>query len=146
MAIIYLEKTLESPLDCKEIKPANTKGNQSWIFIRRADAEAEARILWPLDVKSWLIRKDPDIGKDWRQEEKGRTEDEVIGSHHRLNGHEFEQAPGDGEDREAWNAAVHGVAKSWMWLERLNNIHNNEYRIKSEGKVLLYRYNMLGCS
>ena len=96
MAIIYLEKTLEIPLDCKEIKPANPKGNQSWIFIRRTDAEAEAQVLWPLDVKSWLIRKDPDAGKDWRQE-KGRTEDEMVWWHHRLNGHEFEQASGDGE-------------------------------------------------
>ena len=85
------------PLDCKEIKPVNPKGNQSWISIRRTDAEAEVRILWPPDVKSQLIRKDPDAGKDWRQEEKGMTEDELVGWHHQLNGHEFEQAPGGGE-------------------------------------------------
>ena len=92
-----LEKTLESPWDCKEIKPVNPKENQHWIFIGRTDAEAEALILWPPDVKNWLIGKDPDAGKDWRQKEKGTTEDEMVGWHHRLNGHDFEQAPGDSE-------------------------------------------------
>ena len=87
--IVVLEKTLESSLDCKEIKPVNPKGNQSWIFIGRTDAEAEIPILWPPDVKNWLIWKDPDAGKDWRQEEKGTTEDEMVGWHHWLNGHEF---------------------------------------------------------
>ena len=85
-----LEKTLESPLDCKEIQPIHPKGNQSWIFIGRTDAEAEAPILWSPDAKSWLIGKDPDAGKDWRQEEKGMTEDEMAGWHHRHDGHEFE--------------------------------------------------------
>ena len=94
--IVVLEKTLESSLDCK-IKPVNPKGNQSWIFIGRTDAEAKAPILWPPDGKNWLIWKDPDTGKDWRQEEKGKTEDGVVGWHHRLNGHEFEQAPGVGD-------------------------------------------------
>jgi len=84
-------------LDCKEIKPVNPKENQSWIFIGRTDVEAEAAILWPLDAKNWLIRKDPDAGKDWMQEEKGTIEDELIGWHHWLNGHEFEQAPGVGD-------------------------------------------------
>ena len=83
---VVLEKTLESPLDCKEINPVNPKRNQSW----RADAEAEAPIFWSPDEKRWLIRKGPDAGKDWRQEEKGMTEDEMVGWHHRLNGHEFE--------------------------------------------------------
>ena len=92
---VVLEKTLESPLDCKEIKPVNPKRNQSWIFIERTDAEAP--ILWPPDVKNWLIGKDPDAGKDWRQEEKGMTEDKMVGWHHWLNGHEFEQAPGVGD-------------------------------------------------
>ena len=105
---------LESPVDSKEIKPVNPKGNQSWIFTGRTDAEAEAPILWPPDVKSWLIRKDLDAGKDWRQ--KGMTEDEVIGWHHWLNGHESEQALVILKDREAWRAAVHGVAKSRTWL------------------------------
>ena len=87
---MMLEKILESPLDHKEIKPVNPKGNQPWIFIGRTDAEAETPILWPPDVKNWLIWKDPDAGKDWRWEEKGTTEDEVVGWHPWLNGHEFE--------------------------------------------------------
>ena len=86
---VVLEKTLESPLDCK-IKPVNTKGNQCWIFIGRTDAEAETPIRWPPNAKNWLLGKDPDVGKDWRQEEKGLTEDEMVEWHHRLNGHEFE--------------------------------------------------------
>ena len=88
--IVVLEKTLESPLDHKEIRPVNPKGSQSWIFTGRTDAEAEAPILWSLDVKSRLTRKDPDAGKDWGQEEKGMTEDEMVGWHHWLNGDEFE--------------------------------------------------------
>ena len=87
---VVLEKTLESPLDCKEIKPVNPEGNQSWIFIGRTDAAAEAPVLWPSYVKNWLIGKDPYTGKDWRQEEKGITEDEMVGWHHWFNGHEFE--------------------------------------------------------
>ena len=94
---VVLEKILESPLDCKEIQPVHPEGNQSWIFIGRTDAEAETPILWLPDVKNWLIRKGPDSGKDWRQEEKGMTEDKMAGWHHQLNGHEFEQAPGDGD-------------------------------------------------
>ena len=94
---VALEKILESSLDCKEIQLANLKGNQPWIFIGRTDAEAEAPILWPHDVNSWLIGKDPDAGKDWGQKEKGVTEDEMFGCHHWLNGHEFEQTSGDGE-------------------------------------------------
>ena len=96
--IVMLEKTLESLLDSKEIKPVNPKGNQLWIHIGTTDAEAEAPILWPPDAKSWLTRKDPDSGKDWRQEENGMTEDEMVGPwHHRLDGHEFEQALGVGD-------------------------------------------------
>ena len=91
---VMLEKTLESPLDCKEIEPIHPKGNQSWIFIGRTDVEAEAPILWPPDEKNWLIWTDPDAGKDWRQEEKGMTEDEMVGWYHRLNEHEFEQVLG----------------------------------------------------
>jgi len=86
---VVLEETLESPLDCKEIQPVHPKGNQSWVFIGRTDAEAETPILWPPDVKRWLIGKDPDAGRDWGQEEKGTTEDEMAGWHHRLDGHEF---------------------------------------------------------
>ena len=87
---VVLEKTLESNLDCKEIKPVHPKGNQSWIFIGKADAEAETPIIWPHDVKNWLIGKDSDARQDWRQEEKETTEDEMVGWHHQLNGHEFE--------------------------------------------------------
>ena len=92
---VVLEKTLESPLGSKEIKPVNPKGNQPWIFIGRTDAEAP--ILWPPDAKSWLIGKDPDAGKDWRQEEKWVIEDKMVGWHHQLNGHDFEQTPGGTE-------------------------------------------------
>ena len=95
--IVVLEKTLESPLDCKEIQPVNSKGNKPWIFIGRSDVEAEALIFWLPDVKSWLTGKDPDAGKDWGQEEKGAIEDEIIEWHPWLSGHEFEQAPGDEE-------------------------------------------------
>ena len=94
---VMLEKTLVSPLDCKKIQPVHPKGNQSWIFIGRTDAEAETPILWPPDVKNWLIGKDLDAGKDWRQEEKGTTEDEMVGWHHQLSGHEFEWTPGVGD-------------------------------------------------
>ena len=92
-----LKRTLESPLDCKEVQSVHPKGYQSWILIGRTGVEAETPVLWPPDVKNWLIWKDPDTGKDWRQEEKGMTEDETIGWHHWLNGHEFEQALGDGQ-------------------------------------------------
>ena len=98
---VVFDTTLENPLDCKQIQPVNPKGNQSWIFIGRTVAEAETPILWPLDVKNWLIGKDPDAGKDWRQEEKGMTEDKVVGWHHQLNVHEFEQTLEAVMNREA---------------------------------------------
>ena len=94
---VVLEKTLESPLDCKEIQPAHPKGDQSWVFIGKTDAEAETPILWPPHAKSWLIGKDSDAGRDWGQEEKGTTEDDMVGWHHWFDGHEFEQAPGVGD-------------------------------------------------
>ena len=96
---MVLEKTLESPLDCKEIQPVHPKGDQSWVFTGRTDAKAETPILWPTDAKSWLIWKDPDAGKDWGQEEKGTTEDEIVGWHHRLDGHGFGWTPGVGDGR-----------------------------------------------
>ena len=119
-----LEKTFKSAFDCKEIKAVNRKGNQSWIFIGRTDAEAEAPILWLPDAKNWLIWKDPDSAKDWRQEEKGMTEDEVVEWHHRLDGHEFEQALGVGDGQ---GASVYGVPKSrrqlrdWTELQEETN-------------------------
>ena len=94
---VVLEKTLESPLDCKEIQPVHPKGNQSWVFIGKTDVEAETPIFWPPDMKNWLTGKDSDAGKDWRQEEKVTTEDEMVGWHHWLNGHGFEQALGVGD-------------------------------------------------
>ena len=110
---LMLEKTLESPLDCKEILPVHPKGTQSWVFIGRTDAEAETPILLPLRVKSWLTGKDSNAGGDWGQEEKGTTEDEMAGWHHRLDGHEFEQAPGVGDGQGSLACfPVHGVAKS----------------------------------
>ena len=112
---VVLEKTVESPLDSKEIKSINPKRNQPYIFID-ADAKAEAPIFWykePTDTKSQHIGKDPNAGKDWGQEEKGVTENKLVGWHHQLNGHEFEQTSGN---NEAWSAAVHGVTKSRMGL------------------------------
>ena len=119
---LELEKTLESLLDCKEIQPVSPKGNQSWISISRTNVEAEVPILSPPDAKSWLIGKDPDAGKDWRQEEKGMTEDEMFGWHHWLSGHEFEQALGDGKGQES-------LACCGPWdhkdLNRTDGLNNN---------------------
>ena len=127
---VVLEKTLESPLDCKEIQPVYPKGDQSWVFIGRTDVEAETPVLWPPDVKSWLIWKHPDAGKDWGQEEKGTTEDEMAGWHHWLNGLGFGWTPRFG-DGQAWHAAVHGVAKSRTrlsnWTELKKKMINLSY-------------------
>ena len=127
---VVLEKTLESPLDSKKIKPVSPKRNQSWIFIGRTDAEAETPILWPPDVKNWLTGKDPDAGKDWRWEEKGTTEDETVGWHHWLDGHEFQQALGVGDGQGSLVAAVHGVEKSWTWLRDWTEL--NKWNIQLE--------------
>ena len=108
---VVLEKTLESPLDCKETQPVHPKGNQSWIFIGRTDAET--LILWPPDVKNWFIWKDPDAGKDWRREEKGTTEDEMLGWYHWLDGHEFEQAPGVGDGQGGLVCCSPWVGHDW---------------------------------
>ena len=117
---VVLEKTLQSPLDCKEIKPVNHKGSQSWLFIGRTEAEAETPILWPPDVKNWLIWKDHDAGKDWRQEEKGTTEDEMLGWHHWLDGHEFEQASGVGDGQGGLVCCSSWTCKELDMTEWLN--------------------------
>ena len=113
---VVLKKTLESPLDCKEIKPVHPKGDQSWVFIGGTDVEAETPILWPPDVESWLIWKDPDAGKDWGQKEKGTKADEMVRWHHGHSGHGFVWTRELVMDREAWHAAVHEVVKSQTWL------------------------------
>ena len=119
---VVLQNTLESPLNCKEIKPVNPIGNQSWIFLGRTDDEAEALMFWPPDAKNWLIEKYPDTGKYWRQEEKGTTEDEMVVWHHQFNGQEFEQALGVGDGQGSlaccgtWGSKVHGHS----WETELN--------------------------
>ena len=118
---VVLEKTLEGPLDCKEIKPVNHKGNQSWTFIGMTDTETKVLILWTPYGKNSLIRKDPDVGKYWRQKDKGTTKYGMVGWHYWLNGHAFEQALGV-VDREAWYAAVHGVASSRTWPSDWNEL------------------------
>ena len=121
---VVLGKTLESLLDCKEIQPVNPKGNQSWIFIRKTDAEAETPILWPPDAKSRFIIKDPDSGKDWTQEKKRMTEDEMVGWHHWLTGQEFQQAPGDGEGQGSLACCRprdHKESNMTEWLNKNNN-------------------------
>ena len=120
---VVLEKTLESSLDCKEIQPVHLKGNQSWIFIGRTDVEAETLILWPPDAKNWLIEKDPDAGKDWRWEEKEKTEDEMVGWLHQLDGHEFEQALGVGDGQgslaccSSWGCKESDTTEWLNWTE-----------------------------
>ena len=118
---VVLEKTLESPLDCKEIQSVNPKGNQSWIFIGRTDTGADVPILWPPDAKNGLIGKDPDAGNDWRQEEKETTEDEMFGWHHWLNGHEFEQALGVGDGKGSLVCCSPWGHRVWHnWATELN--------------------------
>ena len=128
---VVLEKTLESPLDCKEIQPVNLKGSQPWIFIGGTDVEAEAPILWPPDAKSQLIGKDPDAGKDWRQEEKGTTEDELVGWHHWLNEHEFEQTLEDGERQGSLAYCSPWDHKELDMTEWLNNKNPIIFLLKS---------------
>ena len=129
---VVLGKTLESPVDCKEIQPVHPK-DQSWVFTGRTDVEAETLILWPPDAKSWLIWKDPDAGKDWGQEKKGTTEDEMVGWHHRLNGHGFGWTPGVG-DRQgglaccgSWGRKESDMTERLNWTD--NNIFNNHVQL-----------------
>ena len=122
---VMLERTLESPLDCKEIQPVSPKGDQSWVFIGRTDAEAETPILWSPDMKNWIIWKDPDAGNDWGWEEKGTIEDEMVGSHHRLNRHEFDWALGLGDGQGSlaccspWGRKESDVTEQLNWTETL---------------------------
>ena len=137
---MVLEKTLEGPLDCKEIQPVHPKGNQSWIFIGRTDAEAETPILWPPDVKNWLTGKDPVAGKDWRWEEKGMTEDEMVGWRHWLDGHDSEQIPGDSEGQgNLACCSPSGPRKSDTTQRPNNNIQNqaSDFSSESEGTAFL---------
>ena len=136
---VVLEKTLKSPLDWKEIELVNPRGNQSWIFTGRTNAEAKAPILWPPDAKSWLIRKDLDVGKDWRQEEKGMTEDEMVGWHHQLNGHESEQVPGDGEGQGSLQCYSPWGHKELDTTEQLNNNRPCHYMIHYVEDILFQR-------
>ena len=126
---VVLEKTLESPLDCKENQPVHRKGDQSWVFIGRTDVEAETPILWSPDVKSWLlIGKDPDAGKDWGQEEKGTTEDEMVGWHHRHNRHGFGWTPGVGDGQgglvccSSWGCKESDMTEWLNWSNKMNII------------------------
>ena len=147
---VVWQKTLDSPLDCKEIQPVHPKGDQSWIFIGRTDVEAETPILWPPDGKNWLNGKDPDAGKDWRQEEKEMTEDEMGGWHHQLNGHECEQTLGDSEeqgslkccspwgleesDTTSWlndNTISYGYSQTvWTWVSTSVSCNTNSPYLK----------------
>ena len=116
---VELDKTLESPLDCREIQPVHSRGDQSWVCFGRTDAKAETPILWPPHAKSWLIGKDPDAGRDWGQEEKGPTEDEMAGCHHQLDGHEFEWTPGVGDGQgglACCNSRSHKESDTTEWL------------------------------
>ena len=126
---VVLEKTLESPLDCKEIQPVHSKGDQSWVFFGRNDAKAETPVLWPPHAKSWLIGKDSDAGRDWGKEEKGTTEDEMAGWHHWLNGREFEWTPGVGDGRgglaccNSWGHKESDTTEQLNWTEPYKKIH-----------------------
>ena len=128
---VWCWRRLESPLDCKQIQPVYPKGNQSWIFVGMTDVDAETPILWLPDAKKWLIWKDPDAGTDWSQEEKGTTENEMVGWHHRLNGHEFEQAPGVGDGQgglaccSPWGREELDMTEQLNWTELNCSLEEN---------------------
>ena len=142
---VVLEKTLESPLDCKEIHPVHPKGDQSWVFSGRTDVEAEIPIPWPPDAKSWLIGKDPVAGKDWGQEEKGTTEDEMVGWHHQHNGHGFEWTPGVGDGQgglaycDSWGHKESDTTERLNWTElKLRKKASYLFQAKPSSAVSLY--------
>ena len=138
---MVLEKTLKSPLGLKEIQPVCPKGDQSWVFTGRTDAEAETPILWPPNAKSWLIWKDPDAGKDWAQEEKGKTEDEMVGWHHWLNGHGFGWTPGVGDGQgglACYSSQGHKESDmiEWLnWTEQLSSATGLQVSQKQQSKI-----------
>ena len=134
---VVLKKTLESPLDCKEIQPVHSKGDQSWVFFGRNVAKAETPILWPPHAKCWLIGKVPDAGNNWAQEEKGTTEDEMAGWHHQLEEHEFEWIQELVMDKEAWSTVIHGFMKNRMRLSNWTELNwgSSMYSIMSLAKV-----------
>ena len=152
---LWCRRRLESPLDCKEIQPVHPKGDQSWVFIGRTDVETETPILWPPDVKNWLIWKDPDAGKDWRQEEKGTTEGKMAGWHHRLNGHEFGLTPGVGDGQGGlaccgpWGCKELDTTErlNWtemqetleMWVWSLGGKHHLEKEMATHSSILTWR-------
>ena len=147
---MVLEKNLGSPLDYKEIKPINPKGNQPLIFIGKTDAEAETPTLWPPDAKNWLIGKDPDVRKDWRQEEKGTIEDEMVGWHHQLNGHEFEQALGVGDGQgglvccSPWGHKELDITDQVNWTDGSSVLKKTNPEYSSEGLLLKLKLQYLG--
>ena len=144
---VVLEKTLESPLDCKEIQPVHSKGDRSCVFFRRTDAQAETPILWPPHAKSWPIGKDSDTGRDWEQEEKGTTEDEMAGWHHWLNGHEFGWTPGVGDGQgglaccNSWDCKESDTTKqlNWtqlkLWLEWMNEVYTVSLQVEQMSEI-----------
>ena len=135
---VVLEKTLESPLDCKEIQPVHSKGDQPWDLFGRNDAKAETPVLWPPHVKSWLLGKDSDAGRDWGQEEKGMTEDEMAGWHHWLDGHESEWTPGDGDEQGGLACCDSWGLKELDMTERLNWTELNKNLVYSSGNSIQY--------
>ena len=146
---MVLEKTLQSPLDFKEIKPVNPKGNQSWIFIGRTDTEAEAPILLPPDAKNWLIRKHHEAWKDWRQEEKGTIEDEMVEWHHQLDGHEFEQGLGVGDGQGSlvccnpWGCQESDRTEWLNWTELLSTVGTSGALLKMSPTISWYKASVI---
>ena len=138
---VVLEKTFASPLDYKEIQPVHPKGDQCWVFIERTDAETETPVLWPPHAKSWLIGKDPDAGRDWGQEEKGTTEDQMAGWHHRLDAHEFRWTPGVGDGQGGLACCGSWGRKESDTTERLKWTELNWYL--NYNKIITYHYSLL---
>ena len=146
---VVLEKTLESPLDCKEIQPVHPKGDQSWVFIGGTDVEAETKILWPADKKSWLIWKDPEAGKDWGQEDKGTTEDEMVGWHHWLDGHGFGWTLGAGDGQGglvccgSWGRKESVTTERLNWTKHLTNVMRTLQTTHQKTVLFIYLFSSI---